>query len=210
MQSKADLRFIGIVVASLLIAMLAGAYNAALWVAPASAADEVTVDAIVKALNKRTRQFRPGESAAAHSREIEELKRIRKTRGWNLHDRERLANVTQGSGQIDLTVYFAFDSAEISPQAEPVLNTLGEALARQDYKGRTFVLAGHTDARGTADYNQGLSERRAEAVKRYIVSRFKLGADDLLTAGYGFERLKDTKNPYAEENRRVQVVNLDE
>ena len=210
MQSKADLRFIGIVVAGMLIAMLAGAYSASLWVAPASAADEVTVDAIVKALNKRTRQFRPGESAAAYSREIEELKRIRKTRGWNLHDRERLANVTQGSGQIDLTVYFAFDSAEISPQAEPVLNTLGEALARQDYKGRTFVLAGHTDAKGTAEYNQGLSERRAEAVKRYIVSRFKLGGDDLLTAGYGFERLKDTKNPYAEENRRVQVVNLDE
>jgi outer membrane protein OmpA-like peptidoglycan-associated protein len=96
----------------------------------------VTVDAIVKALNKRTRQFRPGESAAAYSREIEELKRIRKTRGWNLHDRERLANVTQGLGQIDLTVYFAFDSAEISPQAEPVLNTLGEALARSGRQGR--------------------------------------------------------------------------
>ena len=70
MHSKADLRFIGIVVVGLLIALVAGAYNAALWVAPASAADEVTVDAIVRALNKRTRQFRPDESAAAHGREI--------------------------------------------------------------------------------------------------------------------------------------------
>ena len=108
MQSNAELRFTGIIVASLLIALLAGAYSAALWVAPASAADEVTVDAIVKALNKRTRQFRPGESAAAHSREIEELKRIRKTRGWNLHDRELTGECDAGFRADRLDRLFCF------------------------------------------------------------------------------------------------------
>jgi outer membrane protein OmpA-like peptidoglycan-associated protein len=127
-----------------------------------------------------------------------------------LHDRARLAKATEGMGQIDLVVYFAFDSAEIQKEAEPVLNVLGEALARDENKGQSFVLAGHTDAKGTSEYNQNLSERRAEAVKRYIVTRFKLRSDDLLTVGYGFEQLKDSQNPQAATNRRVQVVNFNQ
>jgi outer membrane protein OmpA-like peptidoglycan-associated protein len=173
----------------------------------ALAADDVSADAIAKALKQRkTRGTGPGSAVKAV--EIEDLKRIRKTRGWNLHDRARLAKATEGLAQIDLTVYFAFDSAEIEKEAEPVLEALGEALARDEYKGQSFVLAGHTDAKGTAEYNQRLSERRAEAVKRYVMTRFKLAPDDLLTVGYGFEQLRDAQEPLSRTNRRVQVVNL--
>ena len=71
-----------------------------------------------------------------------------------------------------------------------------------------FVVAGHTDAKGTADYNQSLSERRADSVKRYVVSKYNLSANDILTVGHGFEQLKDKQNPLSGTNRRVQIVNL--
>jgi outer membrane protein OmpA-like peptidoglycan-associated protein len=164
-------------------------------------------DDIAKAL--RSRKVRGlGQAAPANAKEIQDLIRIRKTRGWNQHDRERLVKATAEMGQIDLVIYFAFDSAEIQKESEPVLNSLGEALKRDEHRGRAFVVAGHTDAKGTAGYNQSLSERRAEAVKRYVVSRFELPADDILTVGHGFEQLKDPQNPLSGANRRVQIVNL--
>jgi outer membrane protein OmpA-like peptidoglycan-associated protein len=208
MERKAGVRIATPALAIMIMAVLVGAHDASLW-GRAHATEAVSVDTVVNALKKRkTRGVNPESPAKAV--EIEDLKRIRKTRGWNLHDRARLAKATEGMGQIDLVVYFAFDSADIQKEAEPVLNVLGEALARDENKGQSFVLAGHTDAKGTADYNQSLSERRAEAVKRYIVARFKLPSDDLLTVGYGFERLKDAQNPQSGTNRRVQVVNFNQ
>jgi outer membrane protein OmpA-like peptidoglycan-associated protein len=177
---------------------------------PLQASDPVSVESIVDALKKRKTRGVGVPESLTKAVEIEDLRRIRKTRGWNLHDRTRLAKATQDLAQIDLVVYFAFDSSEIQKESEPVLDMLGQALAHDEYKGRSFVLAGHTDAKGTADYNQRLSERRAEAVKRYIVSRFKLSSDDLLTVGYGFEQLKDAQNPLSGANRRVQVVNFNQ
>ena len=176
-------------------------------VATAQAQEVPSVNDIVQALkNRKTRGAAQATPATSH--EIEDLKRIRKTRGWNLHDRARLAKATEGLGQIDLVIYFAFNSAEIQKESEPVLHTLGQALKSGDYKARVFVLAGHTDAKGNPEYNQSLSERRAEAVKRYIVTNFKLSQEELLTVGYGFEQLKDPQKPLSPVNRRVQVVNL--
>jgi outer membrane protein OmpA-like peptidoglycan-associated protein len=166
-----------------------------------------SVDDIAKALsNRKVRGM--GQAVPANAKEIQELIKIRKTRGWNQHDRVRLVKATEELGQIDLVIYFAFDSAEIQKESEPVLNTLGEALKRDEYKGRVFVVGGHTDAKGTADYNQSLSEKRADAVKRYVVSKYRLAAEDILTVGHGFEQLKDKQNPLAGTNRRVQIVNL--
>jgi outer membrane protein OmpA-like peptidoglycan-associated protein len=54
------------------------------------------------------------------------------------------------------------------------------------------MLNGNADARGTEEYNQELSERSAEAVKRYLVDRFHLPAENLITAGCGKKLLKDT------------------
>jgi len=170
----------------------------------AHAADEVTADEIAKAL-RQTKRPTDGQNAV---QEVEDLKRIRMTRDWNQEERSRLAQASANLGQIDLTIFFAFDSADIEVEAESALSMLGEALARPEYDGATFVIAGHTDAKGTAEYNQGLSERRAEAVKRYIVARFNISVDELLTVGYGFEQLKDTTNPYSGVNRRVQVINI--
>jgi outer membrane protein OmpA-like peptidoglycan-associated protein len=71
-----------------------------------------------------------------------------------------------------------------------------------------FLLAGHTDAVGGEDYNQKLSERRAEAVKGYLVEKFHLSTQNVTTAGYGKRMLKNKTDSSAAENRRVQVTNL--
>jgi outer membrane protein OmpA-like peptidoglycan-associated protein len=133
---------------------------------------------------------------------------FRRRRGLNLQEREEVARFASDRPQIDLTVYFAFDSARIEPNAAAVLGNLGQALRHPDLRGQRFGIFGHTDAVGAAAYNQVLSERRAEAVRQFLISTFSIGPDSLLAVGYGFERLKNPRNPYADENRRVQVVNL--
>jgi outer membrane protein OmpA-like peptidoglycan-associated protein len=70
------------------------------------------------------------------------------------------------------------------------------------------VVAGHTDAVGSDLYNQDLSERRADAVKQYLTSKFSMATADLVTVGYGKTRLKNPNDPKGGENRRVQVVNM--
>ena len=72
------------------------------------------------------------------------------------------------------------------------------------------MLAGHTDAKGGDDYNQGLSERRAEAVKRYLIERYRIQPDHLVAVGYGEKQLKAPTDPLGAENRRVQIVNMAE
>ena len=75
----------------------------------------------------------------------------------------------------------------------PQVTELGEALTSSDLKGRTFVVAGHTDAKGSETYNQGLSERRADAVKRFLLEKYGLEADRLVTVGYGASKLKNAE-----------------
>jgi outer membrane protein OmpA-like peptidoglycan-associated protein len=70
------------------------------------------------------------------------------------------------------------------------------------------VVAGYTDAVGGEAYNQDLSERRADAIKRVLVEKYGLDGDNLVTVGYGKTKLKDPDHPMAPANRRVQVVTM--
>ena len=54
----------------------------------------------------------------------------------------------------------------------PQVTELGKALTSADLKGRTFILAGFTDAKGSETYNQGLSERRADAVRQFLSKKY--------------------------------------
>jgi outer membrane protein OmpA-like peptidoglycan-associated protein len=104
-------------------------------------------------------------------------------------------------------VNFDYNSDNIGSKAMPQVSALGQALASPDLKGGTFIVAGHTDAKGSDPYNQGLSERRAEAVKRFLAEKYGIDASNLLTVGYGKTQLKNPAGPFASENRRVQVIN---
>ena len=88
------------------------------------------------------------------------------------------------------------------------MTALGKALTNPELKGTTFVLAGHTDAKGGDSYNQDLSERRADSLKKYLMEKYGIAAADLVTVGYGKTKLKNASDPAADENRRVQVVNM--
>ena len=90
----------------------------------------------------------------------------------------------------------------------PAVAALGKALTNPDLKGTTFVLAGHTDAKGGDTYNQDLSERRADTLKKYLIEKYGIATADLVTVGYGKTKLKNASSPDADENRRVQIVNM--
>lgn len=158
-----------------------------------------------------SRSITPGGGAAqAKHRSLVESLRGRTTRAITVEERTEIANVVKENKlpSIDLEVYFEYDSAAITPAAMPKLISLGQALSDDKLKGATFLIAGHTDAAGSGEYNQGLSERRAEAVKEFLAKTFKLDPTTLIAVGYGKEQLKLPHAPLDGENRRVQVVNL--
>jgi len=131
-----------------------------------------------------------------------------KTRSLTIDERTEVAAIAKDRPSIDLEIYFDYNSAEIANKAVPDLMNLGRALTNPALQGGTFLLSGHTDAKGGPDYNQGLSERRAQSVKAFLMQNFRMSGDSLVSAGYGKERLKNQANPFAPENRRVQITNL--
>jgi len=182
-------------------------------------AKNVTEDHIVRALAPEKKPLTRGLSvgpqqtvdptaAAAESKLVQKL-RGRSTRSLSSAEREEIAAIVQDKPKIDLEINFDYNSADISAKSLPSVQALGRALTTNDLKGSTFVVAGHTDASGGDAYNQDLSERRADAIKRYLVDKYGINGTDLVTVGYGKSKLKDSSQPLAEVNRRVQVVNME-
>ena len=151
----------------------------------------------------------PSASDVKRRAVVKNLRSASRTRSLTGDEREQLAEVTKDRPSIDLEIYFDYNSSKISPKAVPDLVNLGRALGNDTLKGGVYLIGGHTDAKGGTDYNQGLSERRAQAVKEFLVDRFRLSDDTLVSAGYGKEQLKNSANPFAAENRRVQITNLE-
>ena len=186
----------------------------------AVAADDVTADQIVRALAPAKKapltrglsiapQADPAAAAAAaaEGRLLQNI-RGRATRSLSASEREEISAIAKDKPNIDLEITFDYNSADISTKSLPSVQALGKALTNPDLKGSTFVVAGHTDAAGGEAYNQDLSERRADSIKRYLTGKYSIAAADLVTVGYGKSKLKDPANPLAEANRRVQVVNM--
>ncbi|MFO1107805.1 MAG: OmpA family protein [Bradyrhizobium sp.] len=135
--------------------------------------------------------------------------RNRSTRSLSLGEREEVAQLAATKPKIDLEIHFDYNSADISKGSVQAVQELGKALSDPTLKGSTFVVAGHTDAIGGEEYNQGLSERRADTIKRYLTDKFGINGSDLVTVGYGKTKPKDANNPMDPANRRVQVVNME-
>lgn len=110
--------------------------------------------------------------------------------------------------RVRFQVEFAFNSAELSPRATAVLDELGRALVSADLTPFRFQLTGHTDAKGRPEYNMELSQRRAKAVRDYLVATFGIADARLEAEGRGATMLLDPANPYAGINRRVEITNL--
>ena len=175
----------------------------------------VSADQILHALQPQqlTRGMTVGQEAdpAVKAREIQFLDtlRNRKTRSLSLGEREEIAEIASIKPKIDLEIQFEYNSADIRPSSTPGVQELGNALSNASLKGSTFIVAGHTDAIGSEAYNQDLSERRADTIKRYLTEKYGIKGSDLVTVGYGKSKPKDPNAPMDPINRRVQVVNLD-
>jgi outer membrane protein OmpA-like peptidoglycan-associated protein len=102
-------------------------------------------------------------------------------------------------------IFFDFDKSELTPEAKSILTQAADAAKKQNSSG--IDLTGYTDTVGSAPYNQKLSERRAEAAKKFLVS-IGVPANQIQTAGKGkTDLLVPTKDGVREaQNRRVQIV----
>ena len=86
---------------------------------------------------------------------------------------------------INMQINFEYNSAEIAGSSAKTMATLAKALASPQLEGRKFTVIGHTDASGSAAYNKALSDRRAAAVRSYLIEN-----------GVAGSRLKAAGKPY--------------
>lgn len=104
--------------------------------------------------------------------------------------------------QVNINISFDFDSAALRADQKPKLVALCGAM--QAVEGEVFRILGHTDASGSADYNQRLSLLRAEEVKRHLVSECGIAPERLEATGVGEDHPLDPANPRGDVNRRVE------
>ncbi|MGQ0671415.1 MAG: OmpA family protein [Hyphomicrobium sp.] len=162
----------------------------------------------LKARPSRGLSVKPSQAEIDRVKTIEDIRAKAQTRGLSVNERTELAKVVQSNPSVDLVIYFAYDSAKITSKSREQLDSLAEALKDPALNDAAIMIAGHTDAKGGAEYNQSLSERRADSVRNYLDNKHGITSDRLTVVGYGAEQPKVKYEPYAAENRRVQVINL--
>lgn len=124
------------------------------------------------------------------------------------------AKESEAEIQIELSgdILFDFDKRDIRSDAEAMLKKVGDII--NAYKSPQVIIAGHTDSKGSEAYNQLLSEKRAESVKKWLSENAGISAGIMKTIGYGETRpmainanSDGSDNPEGrQKNRRVEIV----
>lgn len=107
-------------------------------------------------------------------------------------------------------INFDFDSASINADSLPLLNEFGNAL-KNSFSDALILIAGHTDSKGSNEYNQNLSEMRAEAVVEYLTESHGISPATLRAKGFGETQpiaANDTEE-HRLKNRRVEFVRIE-
>lgn len=192
-----------------LIAPLTGAVTGSL---AQTMSDQQLVE---KLLGKSTRSMSGGVAASSDSRpatadvrRLRELLQMSGTRAFTAKERIEVAEAVKERPSLDFEVYFPFNSSALQPSALDTVHKIGQLLTNPAFEGRSFLITGHTDAKGKAEPNRVVSERRAEAVKAYLVKTYAIDPLRLRVIGYGKEQLKAPDKPFSAINRRVQIINL--
>lgn len=131
------------------------------------------------------------------------------TRGLKIDERRQLDEYVSSYDRpvLDINIGFGLNSSTLTDSAQTVLRELAVALTSPDLSGSKFSLSGHTDASGTSESNQLLSERRALSVRNFLASH-GVPPHRLIAAGYGEERSTQGLDPNDPKNRRVEIMNL--
>jgi OOP family OmpA-OmpF porin len=108
--------------------------------------------------------------------------------------------------RVELEVYFEFDRSEVRPQYFDEVQEIADFM--NQYQDVVVELEGHTDSTGTEQYNQGLSQRRADAVRQVLIDRFNIQGSRISATGYGESQPIATNDTAAgrQQNRRVITV----
>jgi outer membrane protein OmpA-like peptidoglycan-associated protein len=103
-------------------------------------------------------------------------------------------------------IYFDTGSDRIRPESTPTLKEIGEML--KEHADLKLTIEGHTDNVGGADANKALAEKRAAAVKSFLVASYGVDASRLQTAGFGDQEpvAPNTTPEGRQQNRRVELV----
>jgi len=117
-------------------------------------------------------------------------------------------NLKVEPAKIDLTINFDFDSAKLKDDSKPQLERLAQALKTESLASLRFQIEGHTDAQGTASYNDALSTRRAASVLSYL-TQSGIEKERLQSVGKGFTDLLEPLDPKSAKNRRVRILTLE-
>jgi peptidoglycan-associated lipoprotein len=155
------------------------------------------------------------QTAADAGRQIDSLSRRigALERDLEAFRREFNAQVTQMQGMLrfSLPVYFGYDDATLREQDRPVLDRFAQVV-REHFQNAVVTVEGFADPAGSADYNQQLGMRRAEAVRAYLTADGGLAAEGVRAVSYGESRNRQVRpgahGPGDEgmENRRVALV----
>ena len=106
---------------------------------------------------------------------------------------------------IDLVIQFDLGSAKLQEDSKPLLDNLAQAMKGERLKDMKFKIEGHTDAKGSASFNDKLSLERAQAVLQFIQQK-QITPERLVAQGKGFRELLMPDKPQAMENRRVRIT----
>jgi len=110
--------------------------------------------------------------------------------------------------QFTIAVQFDFNSARIRPDSFRAVGLMADALYSPYLQGYKFLIVGHTDGKGTREYNLKLSQQRADAIRDALIDPFGIPASRLEAVGLGEEQFLNSAKPDAAENRRVQLINI--
>lgn len=169
----------------------------------AAKAEPIDKDAIIEQLNRNVKAKKVDVDELRNSvkNKIEiEAKQPART----VH----VPNLAQELPSISFEIYFDYNSTVIKQESVPTLVRLGQALSDSRLEKFRFLVAGHTDSVGGREFNRQLSERRADAVRTFLVASFRIPPERVMPVGFGKEQLKDAANPFSGVNRRVEIINL--
>lgn len=123
-------------------------------------------------------------------------------------NRAPLFEQLNSEAQVTIAIRFDFDSARIRPDSFRSIGLMADALNHPYLLGYRFIIIGHTDAKGSRDYNLKLSQERADAVRAALINPFGISSSRIEAVGLGEEQLLNRGNPEAADNRRVQLINI--
>lgn len=110
---------------------------------------------------------------------------------------------------LGMNILFEFNSTHVLAESVPYLERLGEVLNLPENQSKVINIVGHTDASGSAPYNQQLSEQRALAVGQYLVSTWQIDPNRLGVEGRGESQPLAGTDPYDGVNRRVEFYAIE-